>query len=156
MTEPRVALWEAINRYVVACGGDPDRAVHGNIKRMQAVVDVEMAADQKPSIEARSETGFARLQKFCATYGSGYTLVAGDPFTADDAIGVQGASRFAQLCGGGRVVAFPAVDALYSVAHEVAHGEVARLNPGASEDAVFQEQMRFLVEFAKALLMGWA
>lgn len=35
-----IALWDAINRYVVACGGDPAVAVHGNTARMQAVADV--------------------------------------------------------------------------------------------------------------------
>lgn len=33
-------LWDAIHRYVIACGGDPGAHVHGNTPRMQAVVDV--------------------------------------------------------------------------------------------------------------------
>lgn len=33
-------LWNAINRYAEAVGGDPSRHVHGNVTRMQAVADV--------------------------------------------------------------------------------------------------------------------
>lgn len=40
----RVALWDAINRYVVACGGDPSRHVYGNTARMKAVAEVERIA----------------------------------------------------------------------------------------------------------------
>ena len=39
----QVPLWDAINRYVVACGGDPEKAVYGNTSRMKAVVDVNTA-----------------------------------------------------------------------------------------------------------------
>lgn len=35
-----IALWEAINRYVVTCGGVPGGHVHGNERRMEAVVAV--------------------------------------------------------------------------------------------------------------------
>lgn len=38
----RTALWDAINEYVLACGGDP--AAHINVRRMEAVVRVESAA----------------------------------------------------------------------------------------------------------------
>ena|SRR5271166_1496380 len=41
--EKKVALWDAINRYVVSCGGDPSKHVYGNTSRMRAVVDVEAA-----------------------------------------------------------------------------------------------------------------
>lgn len=34
-------LWDAINRYAIAVGGDPSKHVHGNTPRMQAVVDVD-------------------------------------------------------------------------------------------------------------------
>lgn len=37
----RVALWDAINRYVITCGGDPSKHVYGNTPRMNAVVEVE-------------------------------------------------------------------------------------------------------------------
>jgi hypothetical protein len=37
----RVALWDEINKYVIACGGDPSKHVYGNVSRMNAVVDVE-------------------------------------------------------------------------------------------------------------------
>ena len=33
-------LWDAINRYVTACGGDPGQLTCGNVSRMQAVADV--------------------------------------------------------------------------------------------------------------------
>lgn len=39
--DEKVKLWDAINTYVTTCGGDPAKHVYGNIKRMQAVVDVE-------------------------------------------------------------------------------------------------------------------
>jgi len=35
-----VDLWDAINRYAIAVGGDPRKHVHGNVPRMQAVADV--------------------------------------------------------------------------------------------------------------------
>jgi len=35
----RVAMWETINRYVVACGGDPTST--GNEARLHAVVEIE-------------------------------------------------------------------------------------------------------------------
>jgi hypothetical protein len=37
----RVALWETIHAYVVACGGDPSEHVYGNTARMDAVARVE-------------------------------------------------------------------------------------------------------------------
>ena len=39
----RVALWNAINDYVRACGGDPSKHVYGNTPRMDAVCRVENA-----------------------------------------------------------------------------------------------------------------
>lgn len=39
--EQRVRLWDEINRYVVACGGDPSKHVYGNTPRMAAVAQVE-------------------------------------------------------------------------------------------------------------------
>lgn len=42
-------LWDAINRYVVACGGDPARHVHGNVSRMNAVADVNDAVQRAAS-----------------------------------------------------------------------------------------------------------
>ena len=39
--EWRVKLWDAVNRYVVACGGDPSKHAYGNVPRMNAVGDVE-------------------------------------------------------------------------------------------------------------------
>jgi len=52
-----VDLWDAINRYVVACGGDPASHVHGNTARMQAVADVGaiVAAATDPGHEAAKE-----------------------------------------------------------------------------------------------------
>jgi len=39
--EDRVKLWDAINEYVIACGGDPSSRVYGNTSRMNAVAKVE-------------------------------------------------------------------------------------------------------------------
>ena len=39
----RVELWDAINDYVKACGGDPGKHVYGNLTRMDAVAAVERA-----------------------------------------------------------------------------------------------------------------
>jgi len=36
----QVPLWDAINRYVVACGGDPSKRVYGNTPRQTAVAEV--------------------------------------------------------------------------------------------------------------------
>lgn len=35
-----VELWDAINLYAIAVGGDPAKHVYGNVSRMQAVADV--------------------------------------------------------------------------------------------------------------------
>jgi hypothetical protein len=43
--DPNIALWDAINRYTQACGGDPNTRVYGNIERQRAVVDVHRAVD---------------------------------------------------------------------------------------------------------------
>jgi hypothetical protein len=40
LEEWQVPLWDAINRYVVACGGDPGKHVYGNTSRATAVADV--------------------------------------------------------------------------------------------------------------------
>jgi hypothetical protein len=40
-----IALWDAINRYAHAVGGDSSKSVYGNVPRMQAVVDVGKAID---------------------------------------------------------------------------------------------------------------
>jgi len=39
--EERARLWDAINSYAVACGGTPAGYVHGNVRRQQAVVEIE-------------------------------------------------------------------------------------------------------------------
>ena len=38
-----VRFWEAVNRYVVACGGNPSASLYGNLERQQAVNAVELA-----------------------------------------------------------------------------------------------------------------
>lgn len=43
----RVALWDAINAYAVACGGSPDKHVYGNTSRMRAVSSIERLVEQK-------------------------------------------------------------------------------------------------------------
>lgn len=35
------AIWEAIHKYVRACGGNPDKRIIGNVPRMSAVAQVE-------------------------------------------------------------------------------------------------------------------
>lgn len=52
-----VDLWDAINRYVVACGGDPSSHVHGNTARMQAVAEVGsiVAAATSPGHDVAKE-----------------------------------------------------------------------------------------------------
>lgn len=39
----QVEMWDAINPYVLACGGDPALHVHGNPERMNAAADVNDA-----------------------------------------------------------------------------------------------------------------
>ncbi len=39
----KVALWDAVNRYVISCKGDPGKHVQGNTSRMKAVTEVESA-----------------------------------------------------------------------------------------------------------------
>ena len=46
----RVALWDAINEYVVACGGDPSKHVYGNTRRMDAVCRVENAVSDRGEV----------------------------------------------------------------------------------------------------------
>ena len=41
--EERARLWDKVNRYVVACGGDPSKHVYGNTARQSAVAGVERA-----------------------------------------------------------------------------------------------------------------
>jgi hypothetical protein len=52
ITSHKATLWEAINAYVSACGGDPDKHIHGNTARQQAVVAVERAVGQLVVSEA--------------------------------------------------------------------------------------------------------
>lgn len=42
--QARGAMWDAINKYVETCGGDPSKHVYGNTARQRAVVEVERAA----------------------------------------------------------------------------------------------------------------
>jgi len=37
----RIKLWDAINAYTIACGGNPGLRVYGNTSRMKAVAEVE-------------------------------------------------------------------------------------------------------------------
>lgn len=54
----RVELWNAINAYVRACGGDPAKHVYGNAARMDAVVRVEKAVSTRG--EAAADDKLAR------------------------------------------------------------------------------------------------
>lgn len=55
--ETRVRIWDAINRYVQTCGGDPSKHVYGNIARMNAVVDVEQALRDAAPVEPERTPG---------------------------------------------------------------------------------------------------
>jgi hypothetical protein len=39
-------LWDAINKYVKSCGGDPSKHIYGNTPRMDAVVMIKRYAEQ--------------------------------------------------------------------------------------------------------------
>lgn len=56
-TDQRVKFWDAINRYVSECGGDPSR--HISTARMTAVAEVEKivrnAEDDVPALRAALE-----------------------------------------------------------------------------------------------------
>jgi hypothetical protein len=51
----RIDLWDAINEYATACGGDPGANVYGNTRRQRAVAAVERAARYATEPEAPSE-----------------------------------------------------------------------------------------------------
>lgn len=55
--EDRATLWEAINRYVVNCGGDPSANVYRNPPRQEAVVAVERAIAQLLEAQIRHLAG---------------------------------------------------------------------------------------------------
>lgn len=55
--EERVKLWDAVNEYVIACGGDPGKHVYGNTPRAAAVVGVENA------VRAAERTAYERSAK---------------------------------------------------------------------------------------------
>ena len=48
----KVALWDAINAYVQACGADPSKHVYGNTTRQRAVAEVERFINER-TVEAR-------------------------------------------------------------------------------------------------------
>jgi hypothetical protein len=58
----RVRLWDAINAYVVSCGGDPDRQVYGNTRRQTAVAQVEQIV-REIRVSVRNEE-----REACAAY----------------------------------------------------------------------------------------
>jgi hypothetical protein len=39
--EPKKKLWDAINKYVRACGGDPSRNVYVKTIRQQVIIEIE-------------------------------------------------------------------------------------------------------------------
>ena len=55
MEDWQVPLWDAINRYVVSCGGDPSKHVNGNTPRMEAVVEVNSIVRRESSTSAKLE-----------------------------------------------------------------------------------------------------
>jgi hypothetical protein len=58
----QVPLWDAINRYVVACGGDPAKHVYGNTARMNAVVEVNGVVRDAVGAADRGEAYVAPLR----------------------------------------------------------------------------------------------
>ncbi len=53
----RVSFWEAVNRYAISCGGDPDKHIFGNTTRQAAVVDVERAVASRVAVAIDDATG---------------------------------------------------------------------------------------------------
>ncbi len=53
--ETQVPLWDAINRYVVACGGAPHTQTVGLVAREKAVVAVEQVINE--AVDAAREEG---------------------------------------------------------------------------------------------------
>jgi len=45
--EHKIKLWEAIQKYVRACGGDPEKHVYGNTGRMDSVTEIEQLVYEK-------------------------------------------------------------------------------------------------------------
>lgn len=57
-TEEKVRLWDAINAYVITCGGDPGATTaHSNYARMNAVIAVEQAVEHMVNGIQEEETG---------------------------------------------------------------------------------------------------
>ena len=48
-------VWEAIHKYVKACGGDPARNIYGNTPRANAVIKVEAAINGHCSKDEQSD-----------------------------------------------------------------------------------------------------
>ncbi len=79
----------------------------------------------------------------------GFELVADRNFQhRDDAVGLRGASPYAQLLTDGRVAHSGSIEmaALYSILHELAHGLEG---PAADELHVFVRQEALLVELSQ-------
>ena len=95
--------------------------------------------------------GWAEITNWAASYG--YLIqVCPTPHGRPDALGVRAASPHAQLCAE-RVIAVasePCVDHLFSIAHEMAHGE----RPGESEELVHAEAAAMLAKLAAWALIG--
>ena len=73
--ETRVRLWDAINRYVQTCGGDPSKHVYGNTARQRAVAEVEQVLrdeapaepERPPDVVLRAMLGFPGQRKTSAS-----------------------------------------------------------------------------------------
>ena len=99
---------------------------------------------------------FELLEEFCRGYGEGYELRL-TPNVAHqvDAVGVRGASPYAQLCRDRVVAIVDPFDSVHSLAHEVGHQQVADVH-GADkfddERLVAVEQIAFLDGLVRFLL----
>src|SRR5574343_1248412 len=56
----RIDLWDAINRYCVACGGSPATRLYGNVERQRAVVSIEKAVRETAEAAMRKVADAAR------------------------------------------------------------------------------------------------
>ena len=76
--KPCPELWDAINEYVAACGGFPDRCVYGNLTRQQAVAKIEKLwnlRDPDPRLEACQPTEATMVKRRECDVGYGSEVI---------------------------------------------------------------------------------
>lgn len=99
---------------------------------------------------------FELLEEFCRGYGEGYELrLTPKPEAEPGAVGMRGASPYAQLCRDRVVAIVDPFDSVHSLAHEVGHDMVAARHGQEKfddEQLVAVEQIAFLDELVRFLL----